>query len=152
MSAAQIARSYFLEQYRHAWILRFHSRPELAGLLHEAPMVIGDDGRVLAVNEAALKQRGKGDRSLLAGRDISQVMQLDLDTVEQRARNDASTLWSIRCACHGRRFFALAQPPRRDATRPLAARTRPVPTAARLPTPANTWAPIRACATTWTTR
>ncbi len=115
MSAAQIARSYFLEQYRHAWILRFHSRPEFAGLLHEALMAIGDDGRVLAVNEAALEQLGKGDRSLLVGRDISQVMQLDFDTVEQRARNDASTLWSIRCACHGRRFFALAQPPRRDA-------------------------------------
>lgn len=41
-------------------------------------------------------------------------MQLDFDTVEQRARNDASTLWSIRCARHGRRFFALAQPPRRS--------------------------------------
>ncbi|WP_369942981.1 sigma-54-dependent Fis family transcriptional regulator [Xanthomonas medicagonis] len=115
MSAAQIARSYFLEQYRHAWILRFHSRPEFAGLLHEALMAIGDDGCVLAVNEAALEQLGKGQRGLLVGRDISQIMQLDFDTVEQRARNDASTLWSIRCACHGRRFFALAQPPRHAA-------------------------------------
>lgn len=115
MSAAQIARSYFLEQYRHAWILRFHSRPEFAGLLHEALMAIGADGCVLAVNEAALEQLGKGDRRLLVERDISQVMQLDFDTVEQRARNAASTLWSIRCACHGRRFFALAQPPRRNA-------------------------------------
>lgn len=114
MSAAQIARSYFLEQYRQAWILRFHSRPEFAGLLHEALMAIGADGCVLAVNEAALEQLGKGDRSLLVGRDISQVMQLDFDIMEQRARNDASTPWSIRCACrHGRRFFALAQPPRR---------------------------------------
>lgn len=77
-------------------------------------MAIGPDDCVLAVNEAALEQLGKGDRSLLLGRDISQIMQLDFDTVEQRARNDASTLWSIRCACHGRRFFALAQPPRRS--------------------------------------
>nr|WP_241093568.1 sigma-54-dependent Fis family transcriptional regulator [Xanthomonas sp.] len=114
MSAAQIARSHFLNEFRHAWILRFHSRPEFAGLLHEGLMAIGGDGRVLAANEAALEQLGKADRSLLVGRDISQVMQLDFDTVEQRARNDASTLWSIRCACHGRRFFALAQPPRQS--------------------------------------
>ncbi|UYC12956.1 sigma-54-dependent Fis family transcriptional regulator [Xanthomonas sp. CFBP 8445] len=112
MSAAQIARAYFLEQYRHAWILRFHSRPEFAGLLHEALIAVGGDGRVLAVNEATLEQLGKPDRTALVGRDIAQVMQLDFDTLEQRARNDASTLWSIRCACHGRRFFALAQPPR----------------------------------------
>ncbi|MET7142001.1 sigma-54-dependent Fis family transcriptional regulator [Xanthomonas sp. PPL139] len=121
MSAAQIARAYFLEQYRHAWILRFHSRPEFAGLLHEALIAVGGDGRVLAVNEATLEQLGKPDRTALVGRDIAQVMQLDFDTLEQRARNDASTLWSIRCACHGRRFFALAQPPR---ARIAAGRTR----------------------------
>ncbi|WP_295945176.1 sigma-54-dependent Fis family transcriptional regulator [uncultured Xanthomonas sp.] len=121
MSAAQIARAYFLEQYRHAWILRFHSRPEFAGLLHEALIAVGGDGRVLAVNEATLEQLGKPDRSPLVGRDIAQVMQLDFDTLEQRARKDASTLWSIRCACHGRRFFALAQPPR---ARSAAGRTR----------------------------
>ncbi|MBB6367520.1 transcriptional regulator of acetoin/glycerol metabolism [Xanthomonas sacchari] len=116
MSAAQIARAYFLEQYRHAWILRFHSRPEFAGLLHEALIAVGGDGRVLAVNEATLEQLGKPDRTALVGHDIAQVMQLDFDTLEQRARNDASTLWSIRCACHGRRFFALAQPPRARST------------------------------------
>ncbi len=111
MSAAQIARAYFLDQYRHAWILRFHSRPEFTGLLHEALMAIGGDGSVLAANQAALEQLGQADREQLVGRDISQVMQLDFDTLEERARNDAGTLWSIRCACHGRRFFALAQPP-----------------------------------------
>ncbi len=149
MSAAQIARSYFLEQYRHAWILRFHSRPELAGLLHEAPMAIGDDGCVLAVNEAALKQRGKGDRSLLAGRDISQVMQLHFghSGAARTQRRQHAVVDPLRLP-----RAPFLRPGAAAATRPLAARTRPVPTAARLPTPAHTWAPIRACATTWTTR
>ncbi|MEB1628612.1 sigma-54-dependent Fis family transcriptional regulator [Xanthomonas campestris] len=112
MSAAQISRSHFLNQFGHAFILRFHSRPEFAGLLHEALIAIGADGRVLAVNEAVLEQLGKLDRSQLVGRDISQVMQLDFDTIEHRAGSDAGTLWSIRCACHGRRFYALVRPPR----------------------------------------
>ncbi|WP_425478428.1 sigma-54-dependent Fis family transcriptional regulator [Xanthomonas hyacinthi] len=112
MSAAQISRSYFLAQFAHAYILRFHSRPEFAGLLHEALIAIAADGRVLAVNEAVLEQLGKVDRRQLVGRDISQVMQLDFDTIERRAGSDAGTVWSIRCACHGRRFYALVRPPR----------------------------------------
>ncbi|KAB7771671.1 sigma-54-dependent Fis family transcriptional regulator [Xanthomonas maliensis] len=112
MSAAQISRSHFLNQFGHAFILRFHSRPEFAGLLHEALIAIDPDGRVLAVNEAVLEQLGKHDRSQLVGRDISQVMQLDVDTLQHRAGSDAGTLWSIRCACHGRRFYALVRPPR----------------------------------------
>ncbi|MCC4619158.1 sigma-54-dependent Fis family transcriptional regulator [Xanthomonas cassavae CFBP 4642] len=115
MSAAQISRSHFLNQFGHAFILRFHSRPEFAGLLHEALIAMDTDGRVLAVNEAVLEQLGKLDRSQLVGRDISQVMQLDFDTIEHRAGSDAGTLWSIRCACHGRRFHALVRPPRARA-------------------------------------
>ncbi len=48
MSAHLISRWNFLNEYRHSWILRFHSRPEFVGLLHEALMAIDDEGNILA--------------------------------------------------------------------------------------------------------
>src|SRR6202789_1836886 len=86
MSAHLISRWNFLNEYRHSWILRFHSRPEFVGLLHEALMAIDDEGNILAVNEGAL---------------------------EQRARFEPSAIWPVRDVAHGRRFFAIAREPAR---------------------------------------
>ena len=43
MSANLIARCHFLSRFRDAWVLRFHSRAEFVGLLHEALMAIDGD-------------------------------------------------------------------------------------------------------------
>ena len=40
MSANLIARCHFLREFPHAWVLRFHSRPEFVGLLHEALVAV----------------------------------------------------------------------------------------------------------------
>jgi transcriptional regulator of acetoin/glycerol metabolism len=111
MSAALIARAHFLHEFRDAWVMGFHSRPELVGLLHEALLAIDGEGQVLAVNDVALELLGKPDRNMLVGLDIDEVLQIDFAAIERRAAADAGVAWPIRCTDHGRRFHAVVRPP-----------------------------------------
>ena len=115
MSAHLISRWNFLNEYRHSWILRFHSRPEFVGLLHEALMAIDDDGDILAVNESALVQLGCSTRQSLVGEPIGKYFQFNFGALEQRARFEPSAIWPVRDVAHGRRFFAIAREPARLA-------------------------------------
>src|SRR5277367_4308837 len=113
MSAHLISRWNFLNEYRHSWILRFHSRPEFVGLLHEALMAIDNEGKILAVNESALVQLGCSTRRSLVGEPIGKYFQFDFGALEQRARFEPSAIWPVRDVAHGRRFFAIAREPAR---------------------------------------
>ena len=113
MSASLISRYQFLAEFPDAWILRFHSRPEFVGLLHEALVAVDGDGRVLAVNENALCQLGLNARARLVERSISEVFRFTPDTLCQRGEHDSATIWPIRDVARGRRYFALVQPPRK---------------------------------------
>jgi transcriptional regulator of acetoin/glycerol metabolism len=112
MSASLISRYQFLAEFPDAWILRFHSRPEFVGLLHEALVAVDGDGRVLAVNENVLCQLGLNARARLVGHPIEEVFRFTADTLRQRGVRDSATIWPIRDATRGRRYFALVQPPR----------------------------------------
>jgi sigma-54 dependent transcriptional regulator, acetoin dehydrogenase operon transcriptional activator AcoR len=132
MSAHLISRWNFLNDYRHSWILRFHSRPEFVGLLHEALMAIDDAGNILAVNESALVQLGCSSRHALVGEPIGKYFQFNFGALEQRAKFEPSAIWPVRDVAHGRRFFAIAREPARAAERAqmsvpeLGAATEPV--------------------------
>jgi transcriptional regulator of acetoin/glycerol metabolism len=115
MSAHLISRWNFLNEYRHSWILRFHSRPEFVGLLHEALMAIDDAGNILAVNESALVQLGCSTRRSLVGEPIGKYFQFNFGALEQRAKFEPSAIWPVRDVAHGRRFFAIAREPARAA-------------------------------------
>ncbi len=115
MSAHLISRWNFLNEYRHSWILRFHSRPEFVGLLHEALLAIDDDGDILAVNESALVQLGCSTRQSLVGEPIGKYFQFNFGALEQRAKFEPSAIWPVRDVAHGRRFFAIAREPARLA-------------------------------------
>jgi len=117
MSAHLISRWNFLNEYGRAWILRFHSRPEFVGLLHEALMAIDDDGNILAVNESALVQLGCSNRASLVGEPIGKFFQFNFGALEQRARLEPSAIWPVRDLAHGRRFFAIARAPLRPSAR-----------------------------------
>jgi sigma-54 dependent transcriptional regulator, acetoin dehydrogenase operon transcriptional activator AcoR len=117
MSAHLISRWNFLNEYSQAWILRFHSRPEFVGLLHEALMAIDDEGDILAVNESALLQLGCSTRAALVGEPIGKFFQFNFGALEQRARFEPSAIWPVRDVAHGRRFFAIARAPLRAAER-----------------------------------
>ncbi|TAL84546.1 MAG: sigma-54-dependent Fis family transcriptional regulator [Rhodanobacter sp.] len=111
MSANLISRCHFLSQFQDAWILRFHSRAEFVGLLHEALIAIDGSGHIIAVNESALIQLGMNERDKLVGRLLEEVIPLDFATLEQRAANEPTTLWPMRDIAYGRRFFANARAP-----------------------------------------
>ena len=126
MSANLIARCHFLGRFRDAWVLRFHSRAEFVGLLHEALMAIDDHGRILAVNDAAIVQLGMSAREQLVGRGIDSILPLDFATLEQRAANEPATLWPMRDIAYGRRFFANARAPQGRRVAASQAATVPV--------------------------
>src|SRR5579859_1845618 len=117
MSAHLISRWNFLNEYSQAWIVRFHSRPEFVGLLHEALMAIDDTGNILAVNESALVQLGCSHRRSLVGESVGRFFQFNFAALEQRARFEPSAIWPVRDVAHGRRFFAIARAPLRAAAR-----------------------------------
>lgn len=127
MSARLISRCHFLREYPDARVLRFHSRPEFVGLLHEGLLAIGEDGIVLAANEAAIEQLGHNSRAALVGRSIEAVFQFGFSALEHRAHHEPGTIWSIRDVERGRRFYAKVRQsasPQRLAT-PLAALAGP---------------------------
>ncbi|HEX5306719.1 MAG TPA: sigma-54-dependent Fis family transcriptional regulator [Dyella sp.] len=116
MSANLIARCHFLSRFRDAWVLRFHSRAEFVGLLHEALMAVDASGKILAVNDAAIVQLGMSTREQLVGRGIDSILPLDFATLEQRAATEPTTLWPMRDLAYGRRFFANARAPQGQRT------------------------------------
>jgi transcriptional regulator of acetoin/glycerol metabolism len=119
MSAHLISRWNFLNEFSQSWILRFHSRPEFVGLLHEALVAMDGAGNILAVNESALLQLGCSTRKALVGESIEKFFQFDFATLERRAQFEPSTIWPVRDLAHGRRFFAIARAPLRPAARTL---------------------------------
>jgi transcriptional regulator of acetoin/glycerol metabolism len=119
MSAHLISRWNFLNEFSQSWILRFHSRPEFVGLLHEALVAMDGAGNILALNESALLQLGCSNRKLLVGESIEKFFQFDFATLERRAQFEPSTIWPVRDLAHGRRFFAIARAPLRPAARTL---------------------------------
>jgi transcriptional regulator of acetoin/glycerol metabolism len=119
MSANLIARWNFLHEYEQSWILRFHSRPEFVGLLHEALVAVDGSGHILAVNESALLQLGCSSRKMLIGQSIERFFQFDFGTLDQRSKFDPSTIWPVRDLAHGRRFFAVVRAPLRAGARAL---------------------------------
>ncbi len=119
MSAHLISRWNFLNEFSQSWILRFHSRPEFVGLLHEALVAMDGAGNIMAVNESALLQLGCSTRKALIGEPIEKFFQFDFATLERRAQFEPSTIWPVRDLAHGRRFFAIARAPLRPASRTL---------------------------------
>jgi transcriptional regulator of acetoin/glycerol metabolism len=115
MSTHLISRWNFLNEFSQSWILRFHSRPEFVGLLHEALIAVDGCGNVLAVNESALMQLGCSTRKALIGQSIERFFQFDFGTLDHRSKFEPSAIWPVRDLAHGRRFFAVVRAPLRKA-------------------------------------
>jgi sigma-54 dependent transcriptional regulator, acetoin dehydrogenase operon transcriptional activator AcoR len=113
MSTHLISRWNFLNEFSQSWILRFHSRPEFVGLLHEALIAMDGCGNILAVNESALMQLGCSTRKALIGQSIERFFQFDFGTLDHRSKFEPSAIWPVRDLAHGRRFFAVVRAPLR---------------------------------------
>ena len=114
MSAHLISRWNFLNEFSQSWILRFHSRPEFVGLLHEALIAMDGAGNILAVNESALLQLGCSTRKALVGESIERfcasstntMMRLPSAWAFSSRRFSASTI----CLTLSRSASAMANP------------------------------------------
>src|SRR5260370_12082634 len=118
MSAHLISRWNFLNEFSQSWILRFHSRPEFVGLLHEALVAIDGAGKILAVNESALLQLGCSTRKAFVGQPIDTFFQFDFATLERRPQIQPRTICPAPDLAHRRPLPALspAPPPPRAPT------------------------------------
>ncbi len=107
----------FLRAYRHTQVLRFHSRPELLGIVTEAMLALDDDGRVIAANDSALLQLCFEKREQLVGRFIDEVFTLTRAALEEKNANRLHNIWPIHDVRHGRRYLAFLYRPTKPVAR-----------------------------------
>lgn len=111
MSAAVIENFLFLQRYRDAWVLRFHSRPEFVGLLGEAMLAIDAEGRVLAANPSAVSLLHQNARLDLVEQPLRSVFDLSLDQLQLLSLRAGTGVWPIRSAVSSNTFFATVRGP-----------------------------------------
>jgi len=148
MSAHLISRWNFLNEYSESWILRFHSRPEFVGLLHEALVAMDDGGQ----SWRSTKRDGAVGLFLaqVAGRAIDrEYFQFSFGTLEQRAKFEPTR--SGRCATGARpallRHRARPPAPAAPLRMPDAVDAADAPERARDPD-SSMWSKTRKCART----
>ncbi|WP_312932765.1 sigma-54-dependent Fis family transcriptional regulator [Pseudomonas sp.] len=114
LSAKVIERCYFLRQFEHLWLLRFHVQAESVGLFSEGLLAIDGDGRIHAVNQSALNLLG-APRSGMLGQSVERFFACRLDDLLARATPQAGAVWPLQTH-QGRALFASL---RGQATRAL---------------------------------
>jgi len=125
MTAGFIEHRNFQRHFRDATLLRFHSRPELLGIVNEGMLALGEDGRIVAVNENALTQLCYADREQLVGRNLEEVFAITPEVLAERAASQPYNIWPVFDAQYGRRYLALMRRPESHVrARPGMARSR----------------------------
>ena len=112
MSATVIENFLFLQRFRGAWVLRFHSRPELVGLLAEGMLAVDSEGRVLAANPSAAAHLRCRSWDELVARPLQTVFDLTPECLRDRAQHGgSSTIWPIRDAVSANHYYATVRSP-----------------------------------------
>ncbi|MFP3518280.1 sigma-54-dependent Fis family transcriptional regulator [Pseudomonas sp. SIMBA_077] len=104
LSAKTIESSYFLSQYEHQWLLRFHVQAQAVGLFSEGMLAFDGEGLICGVNQSGLNLLGQ-TRSGLLGQSIDSIFDCALDDLFARASVQASASWPLRTR-DGRPLFA----------------------------------------------
>ena len=136
MSAQMIENRLFLHQFRDAFVVRFHSRPELVGTWSEGIIALGLDGAIVAVDRDAMFQLGCKSAAELVGAPLERVFNISLSALVARSHRKSFHPLPIYEARHGGRFFAIAQEPESrqwgtNATRTTVHSERSISTASR---------------------
>ncbi|WP_312519776.1 sigma-54-dependent Fis family transcriptional regulator [Massilia sp.] len=111
MSVQMIENRVFLQQFRHEYILRFHTRSEFVGTLSEGAIALSVTGKVLAVTRCALFQLGLNERSDVVGRDITELFNITFCGLIDSSVKKAFHPVPIFEARSGARFFAVMYQP-----------------------------------------
>jgi transcriptional regulator of acetoin/glycerol metabolism len=112
LSAQAIEKRLFLHRFRDAFVVRFHSRPELLGTSSEGMIAFDLAGTIAAVDRNALFQLGcKQAADLMSGAPLERVFNISLPALVGRSRKKSFHPLPVYEVRHGGRFFALAQEP-----------------------------------------
>jgi transcriptional regulator of acetoin/glycerol metabolism len=125
MSAQMIENRLFLHRFRDAFVVRFHSRPELVGTWSEGIMALDPAGAVVALDRNALFQLGCRQAGDLINAPLERVFNISLSALLGRSRRKSFHPLPVYEARHGGRFFAVAQEPESAAKR-VASRDVPI--------------------------
>jgi transcriptional regulator of acetoin/glycerol metabolism len=111
MSAQMIENRLFLHRFRDAFVVRFHSRPELVGMWSEGIIALDPAGAITAADRNALFQLGCKSAHDLVNAPLERVFNISLVTLIQRSHKQSFHPVPIYEARHGGRFFAVAYEP-----------------------------------------
>jgi len=136
MSAQMIEHRLFLHRFRDAFVVRFHSRPELVGTWSEGIIALDRAGAIAAADRNALFQLGCKAGAALIGAPLERVFNVSLPALLGGSRRKSFHPLPVYEARHGGRFFAVAQEPESAqrvscATRAAPRGADPVPSASR---------------------
>jgi transcriptional regulator of acetoin/glycerol metabolism len=136
LSAQAIEKRLFLHRFRDAFVVRFHSRPELVGTSSEGMLAFDPEGRIAAVDRNALFQLGcKQAADLMSGAPLERVFNISLPALLGRCRKKSFHPLPVYEMRHGGRFFALAQEP--ESAQGTARPAPPARPAAAAPAPVS---------------
>src|SRR6266404_8707374 len=125
MSAQMIENRLFLNRFRDAFVVRFHSRPELVGMWSEGIIALEPSGAIAALDRNALFQLGAKESSELIGAPLERVFNISLPALLGRSQKKSFHALPIYETRHGGRFFAVAQAP--DSKRQQAGKQQQTP-------------------------
>src|SRR5436189_1325334 len=118
MSAQMIENRLFLHRFRDAFVVRFHSRPELVGMWSEGIIALDRAGAITAADRNALFQLGCKSAHDLVNAPLERVFNVSLPTLIQRSHKQSFHPLPIYEARRGSRFFAVAYGPESERRGP----------------------------------
>lgn len=133
LTARSIENAYFLRQYQNQWLLRLQVRPGPAGAFSDGLLAFGEDGRIRAANQSAIKLLGQAG---LKGRTLHELFDCTEAAFFDRSRHATSATWPLRCR-DGRALFASVSGAPAPLSRATSARVPAVNAKAAMPAQAG---------------
>jgi transcriptional regulator of acetoin/glycerol metabolism len=111
MCAQTIERRLFLHRFRDAFVVRFHSRPELLGTWSEGIIALDAAGAIAAAGRNALFQLGCKSAAEMINMPLDHVFNVSLTTLVEHGRRMPFHPLPACEARNGSRFFVVAHEP-----------------------------------------
>jgi transcriptional regulator of acetoin/glycerol metabolism len=111
MSVQMIENRVFLHQFRHEFIVHFHSRPEFIGTLNEGVIAFDAEGIVLGATRTALFQLDIPTPAEIRGRHIAEIFNASLPGLMDSSIKKSFQPTPLFDVKRGGRFYAVARAP-----------------------------------------
>lgn len=112
-SARIIEQLYFLNSFQGCWILRFHARPELVGMVHDGLIAVNEGGVIEGCDSSTPRHLGLESRKSLVGHPVDHIFDVSMAEFFRHGKSHPSALWPLSCATRGEQYYASLYPPRK---------------------------------------